>query len=338
MIVKNRAVSYGRSGSGFENSLLNYENTGATSLFTTAEDLVRWLDNFREPLVGGMAAMERLQEQGVLANGKKISYALGVSVDEYRGLKRVSHAGGDAGYRSMVAWFPEVRLGVAVVSNLGSFNSGLKAQEVAEAVAEDRMKPKAAASPAADARPAVPFKVDPQTLARYAGAYRVPGLGVVEVEFKDNKLVASPGGEMRREFIPLAENKFLIEPMNLEVSFQMQESKMQMAIRPLQSQTEMRGERLSETAAKKEPNLALYSGVYWSDELETQYTAVVEDGKLRLRHIRHGDIDLRPAAKDMFSAGTWFMSEISFIRDDAGQINGMRAGGGRIRGILFKRR
>ena len=77
MIVKNRAVSYDRSGSGFENSLLNYENTGATSLFTTAEDLVRWLDNFREPLVGGMAAMERLQEQAVLANGKKISYALG---------------------------------------------------------------------------------------------------------------------------------------------------------------------------------------------------------------------------------------------------------------------
>jgi CubicO group peptidase (beta-lactamase class C family) len=129
MIVKNRAVSYNRGVSGFENAPLNDESVGATGLFSTAEDLTRWLENFQEAKIGGRAGVERLQEQGILSNGTKIPYALGVSIDEYRGLKRVYHNGSDAGFRSAVAWFPEEKLGIAVVSNLGSFNPGQVASQ-----------------------------------------------------------------------------------------------------------------------------------------------------------------------------------------------------------------
>ena len=52
-IVHDRAYSYEKSGEGYQASPLNYANVGATSLFTTAPDLVHWLDNFREPKVGG---------------------------------------------------------------------------------------------------------------------------------------------------------------------------------------------------------------------------------------------------------------------------------------------
>jgi hypothetical protein len=52
-------------------------NVGATSLFTTAPDLVKWLDNFRDPKVGGPKAIARLQEQAVLSSGEKVDYALG---------------------------------------------------------------------------------------------------------------------------------------------------------------------------------------------------------------------------------------------------------------------
>jgi hypothetical protein len=232
----------------------------------------------------------------------------------------------------MVAWFPELKLGVAVVSNLGAFNPGEKAEQVAEAAAEDRMKPKPAAP-----KPVARVKVDPARLAQYAGVYRVAPLGVVEVELRDDKLFGSPAGEARRELVPIAENRFFVEVVNLEVSFRAEGSKMLIAIRH-QAQAEMQGERLAETTARKEPNLAEYSGVYWSDELETQYTALVEDGKLRLRHVRHGDIELRPTSADTFGGGSWFMSEIRFARDADGRITGMRAGGGRIRGILFARR
>ena len=40
MIVRNRAYSYApQPGGGFKLSALNYANVGATSLFTTVEDL-----------------------------------------------------------------------------------------------------------------------------------------------------------------------------------------------------------------------------------------------------------------------------------------------------------
>jgi CubicO group peptidase (beta-lactamase class C family) len=77
-IVPGRAYSYSPAkGGGFENAPLNYANVGATSLFTTADDLVKWLDNFREPKVGGATAIARLQEQCVLTNGQKVDYGLG---------------------------------------------------------------------------------------------------------------------------------------------------------------------------------------------------------------------------------------------------------------------
>ena len=109
-IVRDRAASFGPLGSGFQSLPLNYANVGATSLFTTAPDLCRWLDNFRDPKVGGAKAITRLQEQAKLANGDTVPYALGLSIGTYRGLRTVLHSGGDAGFRSQVIWFPEQKL------------------------------------------------------------------------------------------------------------------------------------------------------------------------------------------------------------------------------------
>src|SRR5262249_13120073 len=140
-IVYDRAYSYDKINDGFRISPLNYANVGATSLFTTAPDLVTWLDNFRDPKVGGPRAVARLQERAVLSDGKKIDYALGVVAGEHRGLRTVSHSGGDAGYRSFEVWFPDDRLGISVVSNVGNFNTGNIAYKVAEVYLGSKMAP-----------------------------------------------------------------------------------------------------------------------------------------------------------------------------------------------------
>ena len=169
-IVPDRAYSYEKTGEGYQALPLNYANVGATSLFTTAPDLVRWLDNFREPKVGGRAALERLQEPAVLADGKKIDYALGLSLGNYRGLKTVSHGGGDAGYRSFVLWFPDRELGIAVVSGLASFDSSAIAHKVAEVFLGEKMTtPPASPKPA----PRQYITLASNTLDQYVGHYRM---------------------------------------------------------------------------------------------------------------------------------------------------------------------
>jgi CubicO group peptidase (beta-lactamase class C family) len=51
-IVPDRAYCYGGEPGHYVIIPLNYSNVGATSLFTTASDLVVWLDNFRAPKIG----------------------------------------------------------------------------------------------------------------------------------------------------------------------------------------------------------------------------------------------------------------------------------------------
>src|SRR6185437_10160311 len=50
------------------------------------------------------------------------SYAMGWSVEPYRGYPMVDHSGGIDGFRSLTTLFPRERIGIVVLSNLSSLN------------------------------------------------------------------------------------------------------------------------------------------------------------------------------------------------------------------------
>ncbi|HUG38893.1 MAG TPA: serine hydrolase [Longimicrobiales bacterium] len=256
-IVPGRAYSYREGDDGLAKAVLSYANAGATSLFTTAHDLARWLRNFRTGEVGGAGVMARLQERGVLTTGDTLGYALGIGVGDYRGLRRIQHGGADAGYRTLLAYYPDIDAGVIVLANTASFNTGEVATEVAEAFFGGEM---AAAEPqSAD-------------MADTADATGVP---------------------VAREVL----------------------------------------ERWTPDATE----LAAYAGRYYSPELETAYTIAMVDGALVARHRRHGDIPLTPTERDTFRARRWFLDQVTFERDRAGAVTGMRGSAGRVRDLRFER-
>ena len=80
MVVKNRAYSYRPVGPSFKLAPLNYANIGATSLFTTVEDLARWDENFYTGQVGGKALLGEMQLPGKLNNGRETDYASGLVI------------------------------------------------------------------------------------------------------------------------------------------------------------------------------------------------------------------------------------------------------------------
>src|SRR5262245_44798546 len=69
---------------------------------------------------------------GALNNGEKHDYAAGLSIGEYKGLRRVSHGGAWAGYRAELARFPDQKFSVACLCNLGSTNPSALAMKVAD--------------------------------------------------------------------------------------------------------------------------------------------------------------------------------------------------------------
>ena len=138
-IVKNRAYSFYADSTGFKKSILSYSNAGATSLFTTAEDLCLWSRNFENPVVGDKEIINRMNLRGVLNKGDTITYAMGQDIGKYKGLKIISHGGADAGYRSFLVRFPDQRFSVNVLSNLATFDPGGMSFQIADIYLKDKL-------------------------------------------------------------------------------------------------------------------------------------------------------------------------------------------------------
>jgi CubicO group peptidase (beta-lactamase class C family) len=131
-IVKNRAYSYHKDKEVYKKSVLNYANVGATSLFTTVEDLSIWSRNFEYPTVGNRKLINKMNTPQTLNDGNTISYALGQTVTTYNGLKCIRHSGADAGFRSSLLRFPDQNFSVMAFGNFAEFD----ATEVTKAIAD----------------------------------------------------------------------------------------------------------------------------------------------------------------------------------------------------------
>jgi CubicO group peptidase (beta-lactamase class C family) len=171
-IVKHRAIAYAAQADGYHEDM-PFENVhGNGGLLTTVGDLLRWNENFVSPLVGDAAFVAEQQTPGRFNDGRAHSYAFGLTVGEYRGLREVSHSGSTAGYRAFLTRFPAQHVSVAVLCNAGAANPTQDAHAAAEAYL--------GAAITAPARPAGGGRGTPQPaafrpaagdLAAYAGRY-----------------------------------------------------------------------------------------------------------------------------------------------------------------------
>jgi CubicO group peptidase (beta-lactamase class C family) len=140
-IVENRAYSYHQGSNGYKKSVLSYANAGATSLFTTVEDLSLWAKNFEDVKVGNDNVMKIMNSKYVLNNGDTIDYAFGQVISKYKGLNAYSHSGGDAGFRSYLLRFPDQHTSISIFSNSAHFPTSDLAYQLADLYLEKEFKP-----------------------------------------------------------------------------------------------------------------------------------------------------------------------------------------------------
>jgi hypothetical protein len=194
-VVPGRAYSYRRGDDGhWRNAVLSYANAGATSLFTTAGDLARWLRNYETAQLGGSALIAQMRERAILTSGDTVSYAFGIVHGEQRGRTNWSHGGADAGFRSFVLHFPEERLGVVVLSNDAAFRTQV-ARDIADLYLDALGASAAdAAAPASSNTPpdtTIPPHPSPERLAEFAGTFYSPEIeSVYRISVENGTLVA----------------------------------------------------------------------------------------------------------------------------------------------------
>ncbi len=221
MIVKNRAYSYDHTDGGFRKKYKNSTIVGNSSLFTTVDDLTKWVLNFDSGKVGSPAVIEQMHQQGVLNNGEMLDYAFGLRIGEYKGLKKVSHGGSGSGYRSYLIRFPEQRFAVIVLSNLASFDPGEVAKQIADIyladhIAVDNSKSEHEELPSEG----TDVKIDPAAYDSFVGTYRIRQ-GFLDITRENDRLLAQATGyEGKIELFPVLENRFLMKTFGTQVSFQ----------------------------------------------------------------------------------------------------------------------
>ena len=96
-IVPGRAQAYSRQGNGPWRLNMPFMNVyGNGGMLTTVGDWIKW-NAMLDSRSLGAGLVDALETRGVLNDGRKIVYALGLEVSTYKGLKDVSHGGATAG-------------------------------------------------------------------------------------------------------------------------------------------------------------------------------------------------------------------------------------------------
>src|SRR5688572_8333853 len=131
-IVKGRSIAYDVSGDDFviDNPIEDVHGNGG--LLTTVGDLLIWNEHLNTgEKLGGRAFVDAMHRQGVLNDGSQISYASGLQVGTAGGVRRISHTGSTSGFRAFLARYPDQKLSVALLCNVGAVNPGTMGQDVA---------------------------------------------------------------------------------------------------------------------------------------------------------------------------------------------------------------
>jgi len=337
MIVKDRTSAYQpRKGGGLRVSIPVFDTYGATSLFTTVEDMAKWDQNFVDKKVGGEAAMAQMLTPGVLNNGKKLTYAFGLTVGEYKGLKTVGHGGADAGYRSDFIRFPDQRFSLVCLCNFSRSNPAMLTRRVADIYMADQLKP---AQPKEKAKTVAAAstgeKPTDQELAGKAGSYYARQREeTIRLEFKDGKLTANIGPGL--QLLPVSKDRFQVVGAPIQLTFEgASNGHPQRMLAFGEGEKEPITYEYVEVAKPTPAQLAEYAGNYYSEELDTRYTVILKDDRLVIRRRKFEDTSLTPTFTDAFSNSDF--GRLRFIRDSAKRVSGFELNAGRVRHLQFSK-
>ena len=327
-VVPHAASSYRRQDNSFHLSVNSLTALGSSSLFTTTNDLAKWVINFDQPKVGGKKVIDRMMQTKALNDGKPNNYAYGLVTGKYKGLDRIRHGGSWAGFRTSLHHFPEQRFSVVVLLNAPIMNPNQAAENIVDIYLKDLLEeePKKEKTDVANLKF---VEVATATLDEYLGTYKLGSGWYVTITRENKNLITTATNEPSFPMKATSETNFLVPAYgNRFINFKRDDNG-QVKHFEYNGMTcpKMKG---SPTQITKD-----LEGQYRSDELFTIYTLKIKDGKLTAHHPHNGAIPIKPMWEGEFTGGRFFMGIIHFERDSKGNVTGMRITSGRSRNQIF---
>ncbi|MGA7340614.1 MAG: serine hydrolase [Terracidiphilus sp.] len=322
VVVPERVAAYhpGKYGNFIVDWSTTYALVGGGGLMTTVDDLLKWDSNFYSNRLGKGTLVKELESPGILSDGKRTTYAMGLIQGNYRGLPTVEHNGALFGYRADLLRFPDQKFTVACLCNLSNADPEGRARKVADLYLKDDMQSGPISGSASEKH--LP---DP---AAFAGQYIDPRTHTIYSFTAADGNLLGWGSVLRRrnasEFYDLFGDV---------IAFEASEGSTKVAL-DMNGEMYFAGRRVSELH-RNELALEAYAGDYRSPELNSAIQLSLRDGGLILKNGDNPPVKLSPIASDEFVADGNLA--IVFHRDGQGKVSGLSVFASAARGIEFSR-
>ena len=318
-----RALAYQREGDAWEPHMRLGNERGGGTVVSTAADLLRWNDALTSGRLGAFVT-EKLQEPATLDNGRTLTYARGLMVDDVSGDRMVWHSGGAAGYSTWLGRFTESGLSVAVLCNFEPVSATALAGDVSDLFL-----------PPAEAEPPGPVAAEGVDVAGRAGVFLSEAGELLWLVDRGGTLVVAGGGALvpvsKDRFVPQRTSLFFRSSDEFELVFP-SDGAFELTSMEGVTTTYLRADPWTPTAS----DLELIEGRYGSDELSRVFEILPgPDGLVfRFEDAREQAVEAEPVARDLYKRG---LVTLRFLRDASGNVVGFDYGNPVVQGLRFTR-
>ena len=333
-IIKNRAASYRRlDKTHFANSVFNNSSVGATNLSTTIDDMSKWVSNFYYTKAGNQNDINLLTQKGKLNNGKELNYAAGIVSGTYKGWREFAHAGGDAGYRTYITVFPDLKMGFLVFANVPEVGTSQKAHQLADLFISDTSGLKSLPQKIDSSKA---FLKDASIIKKIAGDYI--GEDGLQIHFFDmaNKFYLSSDAfgdslllfqedQTTFSFIDRTDVRFLFTNSTIKPALTVSYSKNEFFLF-----TKYKKDEIWADATLKE-----YTGTYYCPELQCRYDILLKDHHLVIKNIKYPETPVTFAGPNHLFTGLSGMNHLMMIRNKEKVITGFEVNSNRVMHLRF---
>jgi CubicO group peptidase (beta-lactamase class C family) len=318
-VVPGRAQAYSRQGAnGPWRLTMPFMNVyGNGGMLTTVGDWMKWNAMLDSQSLGA-PLVSALETRGVLNDGRKIAYALGLTVDTYKGIKEVSHGGATAGYQTFMVRYPDNKVSIGVMCNGTSPSAG----GITDGIFTEIF------GPFTETAKTEPAKISEDELKKFVGTWRSDKTHAPSRFMIENGVSRWSGARL----VPIANGKFTFGDNQLNFTFDKDGNPISAAT--VDTDGEVRRFVLEKEWTPTPQELASFKGDWFSEEAGATFTIAVEGDKAFLKQRPATNLQLQPIYRDHFSVQG---SVMWFTRDKNGKVNGMHVGASRMRDMPFVR-
>lgn len=177
----------------------------AGGLYSTTEDLLRW----EQALFGGRILSEASFKK--MTTPFKSDYAFGVFARAVDGKKQISHEGGIQGFNSMLSYYPDEKITVAVLSNMNSPLAG----EIGA-----KLGTLALGGTVTLTSERKETTLAPETLGPYVGVYEINPAVSMTITLEGNQLFAQLTGQGKLPLFAESADHFFLKLVDAQITFE----------------------------------------------------------------------------------------------------------------------